>query len=51
MSKNYFQRVRTLTPTKFWVNNFTRSEADLGLSSGVTGCTQNPSYYLEDADA
>lgn len=44
MNKNYFQRVKALTPTKFWVNNVTRSEADLGLSSGATGCTQNPSY-------
>ncbi|WP_319416021.1 transaldolase family protein [Marispirochaeta aestuarii] len=41
---NYFSRVRKLTPTKFWVNNVTREEADLGIRNGASGCTQNPSY-------
>lgn len=44
MGKNYFERVRDLTPTKFWVNNVTREEAELGIAAGATGCTQNPSY-------
>ncbi len=44
MKKNYFQRVRDITPTKFWVNNVTPQEAKLGIESGATGCTQNPSY-------
>ncbi len=41
---NYFQRVAQLTPTKFWVNNVSREEAAIGIASGATGCTQNPSY-------
>lgn len=44
MPKNYFERVRDLTPTKFWVNNVTREEAELGINAGAMGCTQNPSY-------
>ena len=44
MTKNYFQRVMDLTPTKFWVNNVTPEEARVGLEAGALGCTQNPSY-------
>lgn len=44
MGKNYFQRVRDLTPTKFWVNNVTPEEARAGIEAGAMGCTQNPSY-------
>ncbi len=44
MRNNYFDRVRALTPTKFWVNNVTREEARLGIEAGTSGCTQNPSY-------
>jgi transaldolase len=42
--ENYFSRVQKLTPTRFWINNVTRSEADLAIKSGAAGCTQNPSY-------
>jgi len=41
---NYFKRVHALTPTKFWINNPTREEADLALTEGALGCTCNPSY-------
>ena len=41
---NYFQRVRELTPTKFWINNVSRKEADQGIAAGAMGCTQNPAY-------
>ena len=41
---NYFKRVHALTPTKFWINNPTREEADLALAEGALGCTCNPSY-------
>jgi len=41
---NYFRRVQALTPTKFWINNPTRGEADLALTEGALGCTCNPSY-------
>ena len=44
MSMNYFQRVRELTPTKFWINNVSRKEADQGIAAGAMGCTQNPAY-------
>ncbi|HUV15242.1 MAG TPA: transaldolase family protein [Pelolinea sp.] len=42
--KSYFHRVHELTPTKFWINNPTREEADWALAEGASGCTCNPSY-------
>lgn len=45
MSPNtYFQRVHRQTPTRFWINNVTREEAQLAIAAGAVGCTQNPSY-------
>ena len=44
MKTNYFRRVTAQTPTRFWINNATREEADLAIAAGATGCTQNPSY-------
>ena len=44
MADHYFQRVHALTPTKFWINNPTRQEADWALAEGALGCTCNPSY-------
>lgn len=40
----YFHRVAQLTPTKMWINNVTRQEAEWALAAGAKGCTQNPSY-------
>lgn len=40
----YFKRVQKLTPTKFWINNVTREQAQLAIDHGAVGCTQNPSY-------
>ncbi|MBN2009476.1 hypothetical protein JW960_09055, partial [candidate division KSB1 bacterium] len=44
MTKGYFHRVAALTPTKMWINNVTKGEADLAIDAGAMGCTQNPSY-------
>jgi len=44
MSNTYFKRVKEKTATRFWINNVTREEADIALSEGAVGCTQNPSY-------
>ncbi len=44
MSTHYFHRVRALTPTKLWINNVTRQEAQWAIDAGAAGCTQNPSY-------
>lgn len=44
MISDYFKRVSALTPTKFWINNVTRTEARLAIEHGAVGCTQNPSY-------
>ena len=44
MHKGYFHRVTAQTPTRFWINNVTREQADLALEAGAVGCTQNPSY-------
>ncbi len=44
MKNGYFHRVSALTPTKMWINNVTKEEADLAMDAGALGCTQNPSY-------
>jgi len=44
MGNDYFLRVTSQTPTRFWINNPTRKEADLALEAGASGCTNNPSY-------
>lgn len=46
----YFHRVMTQSPTMFWVNNPTRDQADLALSHGALGCTNNPSYTQKMLD-
>lgn len=40
----YFHRVQAMTPTRFWINNVTRRQADIAIEAGAVGCTQNPSY-------
>jgi len=50
MKEGYFIRVNKLSPTKFWINNPTRAEADLALAAGATGCTLNPSYTQKMLD-
>ncbi len=47
MKKGYFHRVTAQTPTRFWINNVTREEADMALEAGAVGCTQNPSYVYK----
>lgn len=42
--KSYFHRVSELTPTRFWINNVTREEAQFAIDAGAVGCTQNPAY-------
>lgn len=42
--ETYFKRVAKQTPTRFWINNVTREQADLAIEHGASGCTQNPSY-------
>lgn len=44
MNTGYFHRVTAQTPTRFWINNVTRKQADLALEAGAVGCTQNPTY-------
>lgn len=48
--ENYFVRVTRQTPTEFWINNPTRAQADLAISYGATGCTNNPSYTQKMVD-
>lgn len=50
MDNGYFHRVARLTPTRFWINNPTRAEADLAIAAGATGCTCNPSYTQKMVD-
>ncbi|MCX6221493.1 MAG: hypothetical protein NTZ69_10955 [Bacteroidia bacterium] len=44
MKTGYFHRVTALTPTRFWINNVSRDEAQMAIDAGATGCTQNPAY-------
>ena len=44
MATDYFHRVHKLSPTRFWINNPTREQADLAIAAGAVGCTLNPSY-------
>jgi transaldolase len=48
--KSYFLRVIDQTPTEFWINNPTREQADLAISHGASGCTNNPSYTQKMVD-
>jgi transaldolase len=48
--ESYFMRVNQQTPTEFWVNNPTREHADLAISHGASGCTNNPSYTQKMVD-
>ena len=41
---NYFERVARYTPTRFWINNVTRKQAELAIAQGAVGSTQNPAY-------
>ncbi len=40
----YFHRLHAQTPTRFWVNNPSRDEADWAITAGAVGCTCNPSF-------
>lgn len=44
MADHYFERVRDVTGTRFWVNNPTIEEMELALEHGAMGCTTNPGY-------
>jgi transaldolase len=50
MKEPYFIRVTRQSPTEFWINNPTRLHADLAISHGATGCTNNPSYTQKMLD-
>jgi len=50
MTERYFQRVTRQTPTKFWINNPTREQADWAIAEGALGCTNNPSYSQKMID-
>ncbi len=45
--KGYFHRVHRLTPTRLWINNPTRNEADLAIAAGAISCTCNPTYPMK----
>jgi transaldolase len=44
MSKGYFHRVASETPTKVWVNNPRGPELQKAIEAGAVCCTTNPSY-------
>jgi len=48
--KPYFIRVTEQSPTMFWINNPTRTQADTAIENGALGCTNNPSYTQKMLD-
>jgi transaldolase len=50
MNDGYFHRVTRQSPTRFWINNPTREEADWAIAAGAVGCTLNPSYSQKMID-
>jgi transaldolase len=50
MNENYFHRVTNQSPTMFWINNPTRTQADWAIAEGALGCTNNPSYTQKMLD-
>jgi len=44
MNNKYFHRVTNQTPTRFWINNPTREEAEIAIKEGAVSCTCNPAY-------
>jgi transaldolase len=51
MNESYFIRLTKQTPSKFWVNNPTRKQAELAIEHGALGCTCNPSYTQKMIDS
>ena len=47
----YFKEVMRLTPTRFWINNVTRRQAELAIAEGAVGATQNPAYLSKVLDS
>ena len=47
MSETYFHRLHELTPTRGWINNPTRQEAEQALEAGITNCTTNPTFTMK----
>ncbi len=50
MTERYFHRVARQTPTRLWINNPTRAQADWAIAEGAVGCTSNPSYSQKMLD-
>lgn len=47
MNDGYFHRVHKETPTRFWINNPTLSEAVKAIEAGAEYCTTNPTYSIK----
>lgn len=47
MSKDYFKRVSSQTPTRLWINNPTPEEAKKAIDAGAVSCTTNPTYCMK----
>ena len=47
MPDTYLHRVHKYSPTRFWVNNPTPTEAMLSIREGAINCTTNPAYSFK----
>ena len=50
INTRYFHRVSRETPTKFWINNPTSLDVELGIAAGAISCTTNPAYCSKIID-
>lgn len=44
MAPTYFQKLKSTTNTRLWINNPTEREVELALEQGAVSCTTNPTY-------
>ena len=47
INNGYFHRVQAQTPTRYWINNPSKEQADKAIECGAVGCTLNPGYMAK----
>jgi transaldolase len=44
MSRDYFNRLYDVAPTRMWINNPSGEDCDRAIEAGAINCTTNPQY-------
>lgn len=47
VTEGYFNRLASMSKTRFWINNPTLHECDLAITAGAINCTTNPTYAIK----